>query len=35
VTDARVMREDATFGLIEEDHFEGYRVLDLDYEVLE
>jgi hypothetical protein len=35
VTDARVMREDATFGLIEEDHFEGYRVLDLDLEVLE
>jgi hypothetical protein len=35
VSDARVMREDATFGLIEEDYFEGYRVLDLDYEVLE
>jgi hypothetical protein len=35
VNDARVMREDATFGLIEEEHYEGYRVLDLDYEVLE
>ena len=35
LADTRVMREDATFGLIEEAYDEGYHVLDTDFEVLE
>ncbi|MCA9860360.1 MAG: hypothetical protein KC438_11590, partial [Thermomicrobiales bacterium] len=34
LADTRVMREDATFGLIEEAYEEGYHVLGTDFEVL-